>query len=191
MKAWCWFFATFLSRETLYTILPKMKSIKNSIIFFILSTLTISCGGDDYFNLGVFQAKNGNYEKSIYFFTKAIEQNPNDSEAYFNRAYSQQKIGGKEEQIISDYSKSLELNPNDYEAHMNRGIAYMKIQRYSEAIKDYEKSIKIKADYPIVYANLGNVYKLKNDNEKACLNWKKSLDMGNKEVLERIKQNCK
>ena len=168
-----------------------MKSIKNSIIFFILSTLTISCGGDDYFNLGVFQAKNGNYEKSIYFFTKAIEQNPNDSEAYFNRAYSQQKIGGKEEQIISDYSKSLELNPNDYEAHMNRGIAYMKIQRYSEAIKDYEKSIKIKADYPIVYANLGNVYKLKNDNEKACLNWKKSLDMGNKEVLERIKQNCK
>lgn len=168
-----------------------MKSIKNSIIFFILSTLTISCGGDDYFNLGVFQSKNGNYEKSIYFFTKAIEQNPNDSEAYFNRAYSQQKIGGKEEQIISDYSKSLELNPNDYEAHMNRGIAYMKIQRYSEAIKDYEKSIDIKADYPIVYANLGNVYKLKNDNEKACLNWKKSLDMGNKEVLERIKQNCK
>ena len=150
----------------------------------------ISCGGDDYFNLGVFQAKQGNYEKSIYFFSKAIEKNPNDAEAYYSRAYSQQKIGGKERNVISDYSKSLELHPNDYEAYMNRGVAYVKIRQYTEAISDYKKSIEIKSDYSIVYENLGNVYKLKNDNENACLNWKKSLSLGNKDAKKKIELNC-
>ncbi|OXA81088.1 Tetratricopeptide repeat-containing protein [Flavobacterium aquidurense] len=165
--------------------------MRKTITILLLSILLINCKGDDYFNLGIFQAKNENYEKSIYFFTKAIEQNPNDNEAYFNRAYSQQKIGGKQLNVIADYSKSIELNPNDNEAYMNRGFAYMEIKQYSKAIFDYKKSIEIKSDYALVYANLGNVYKLINDNENACLNWRKSLNLGNKKVKRALEQNCK
>jgi len=165
--------------------------MKKPIVILLLSLLLINCIGDDYFNLGVFQAKQGNYEKSIYFFSKAIQENPNDAEAYYSRAYSQQMIGGKEVNVISDYSKSLELHINDYEAYMNRGVAYMKIKNYSKAISDYEKSIEIKSDYALAYANLGNVYKLKNDNENACLNWTKSFNLGNKKVQQKIKVNCK
>ncbi|MES2486186.1 MAG: tetratricopeptide repeat protein [Bacteroidota bacterium] len=161
------------------------------IIIILSLTLLIGCEGSDYYNLGVYQEKQGNLEKAIYYYSKAIEQNPNDNEAYFNRAHSQQVIGGKEQNVIFDYSQSLKFNPNDNEAHMNRGVAYMKIGKYEEAISDYKKSIEIKPDYPLIYANLGNVYKLKNDNESACLNWKKSLSLGNIEVKRKLAQNCK
>ena len=161
-----------------------------SFIIFLFSILITSCKGDDYYNLGVFHAKNGNYEKSVYYFSKVIEENPNDAEAYYQRAYSQQMIGGKERNVILDYSKSLELHPNDYEAYMNRGVAYMKIRRYTEAISDYKSSINIKSDYSKVYENLGNAYMLTNDKEQACANWKKSFSMGNKDAEIKIKINC-
>ena len=176
----------------LYAILqPNQELMKKTVIILLISTLLTNCKGDDYFNLGVFQEKNEKYEKSIYYYTKAIEDNINDNEAYFNRAHCQQKIGGKQLNVIADYSKSIELNPNDNEAYMNRGVAYMEIKQYSKAIIDYKKSIEIKSDYALVYANLGNVYKLGNDIENACLNWKISLNLGNQNVKQRIELNCK
>ncbi len=159
-------------------------------IVFISSLIMISCAGDDYYNLGVFEAKNGNYEKSIYYFSKAIEKNPNDAEAYYSRAYSQQMVGGKYRNIISDYSKSLELHPNDYEAYMNRGAAYIKIRQYTEAISDYKESISIKPDYSQVYENLGDAYLLTNKTEMACANWKQSVKLGNKKAEVKVKLNC-
>jgi tetratricopeptide (TPR) repeat protein len=74
---------------------------------------------------------------------------------------------------------------------MNRGVAKMAIGKNSEAIEDYKKSIEINPEYPLVYANLGNAYQLNFDNEKACENWQKSLELGNENVRERIEINCK
>jgi len=158
--------------------------------FLTVAFLIFSCNGADYYNLGIYQARQGNQEKAIEYFTKSIEVNPKDADSYYNRAYAQHLLGGKEKQTISDYSKSLELNPNDYEAHMNRGLIYMKMGNNEKAISDYKESIRIKPDCSIVYGNLGNAYKLNSDNEKACENWKKSLELGNKNVQLRIKLNC-
>jgi tetratricopeptide (TPR) repeat protein len=164
------------------------KIIKYGFLTFVL--VFFSCNGADYYNLGIYQARQGNQEKAIEYFTKAIEVNPKDADAYYNRAYAQHLLGGKEKQTISDYSKSLELNPNDNEAHMNRGLIYMKMGNQEKAISDYKESIRIKPDYAIVYANLGNTYKLNLDNEKACENWKKSLELGNENVRQRLTLNC-
>jgi len=160
---------------------------------FIIGTFLIlftSCGGDDYYNIGTYHAKQGDYKKAIEYFSKAIEKNPKDAEAYYSRAYSQQTIGGNEQQVIEDYTNSLLYHPNDNEAYMNRGVAKMAIGKTVEAIEDYKKSIELNPSYSIVYANLGNAYKLIFDNENACLNWKKSLELGNENVRERINQNC-
>ncbi len=44
MKAWCWFFATFLSRETLCAILEKRKRLNMKFIHFsLLVSLIFSC----------------------------------------------------------------------------------------------------------------------------------------------------
>ena len=110
-----------------------MRKLKN-FIFLTIFTVLLSCNGTDNYNLGIYNARQGNQEKAIEY---------------------------------------LEL----------ASIAFLK---YS----DYIKSIEIKPDYPIVYANLGNAYKLKGDNEKACENWKKSLELGNRNVELRLNLNC-
>lgn len=167
--------------------------MKYTLIFVIFLITMISCQGNDYFNLGVFQSKNGNYEKSIYFFTKAIEKNPNDNEAYYNRAYSQQKIGGKEQNVILDYSKSLEFNPNDFEAYNNRGVAYKKVKEYKKALSDFKMTIKLNPEYSLAFYNIGNLYALMKNKDSACVNFNKALNLGYKDdnINLKIKVNCK
>jgi len=165
--------------------------MRNLFILLFTSIILISCESDDYFNIGVFHAKQKNYETAVAYFSKAIEKNPGDAEAYYLRAYCQQSIGGKEKQVISDYTKSLEYNPNDHEAYMNRGIEKTAIGQISEAIEDYEKSIAINPNEPVAYANLGNAYELKSDKEKACEHWNKALNLGYEKVRERIELKCK
>jgi tetratricopeptide (TPR) repeat protein len=166
------------------------QTMKGTIIVLIFSIFLTSCGGDDYYNLGIYQAKQGNHKKAIEFFTKTIEKNPNDFDAFYNRAVSRQTIGGMENEAISDYTNVIELKPNDFDAFMNRGVANMRIGNYEKAISDYKKTIQINPDYSLTYANLGNVYKILSNNEMACENWKKSLNLGNENVQLRIKLNC-
>ncbi|OIV40731.1 tetratricopeptide repeat protein [Flavobacterium johnsoniae] len=167
--------------------------MKNVLKWALFSLLMFGCQGDDYYNLGVYEAKSENYEKSIYYFSKAIDENPNDNEAYFSRAYSQQKIGGKERNVILDYSKSLELNPNDFEAHNNRGAAYMKIKDYKNALSDYEKTIELNPNYSLAFYNMGNLFVLINDKKNACENYNKALELGYKaeDIKLKIMANCK
>jgi len=159
-------------------------------VTFFLCIFLIGCTGDDYYNLGIYEAKQGNHEKAVHYFTMAIEKNPKDNNAYFNRAYSQQLLGGKESKVIADYSKSLKLNPDDNEAYMNRGIVFMEIGKIDQAISDYKKSIELVSDYSSAYLNLGNAYMMKKDLDSACLNWKKSLELGNEKVFNLIQSNC-
>lgn len=165
--------------------------LRNSIAIILISIFNTSCDGDDYYNIATFHAKRSDYEKAIEYFTKAIDTNPKDGEAYYQRAYCRQTLGGNSELIIADYTKSLEFKPNDHEAYMNRGVAKMAIGKNLEAIVDYIKSIEINPKYSVVYANLGNAYKLNFDNDKACENWNKSLELGNENVRERMELNCK
>ncbi len=55
-------------------------------------------------------------------FNEAIRLNPNDAEAYYNRAkarYEQKDIEG----AIADYNEAIRLNPSYVEAYKNRGNA--------------------------------------------------------------------
>lgn len=159
-------------------------------IIYLFCIFLMNCTGTDYYNLGVYEAKQGNYEKAIDHFSKAIEKNPEDHNAYFNRAYFQQILGGKEKRVIADYSKSLKLNPNDNEAYMNRGTVFMKIGKVDNAISDFKKSIELVSDYSSPYLNLGNTYMLKNDLDSACFYWKKSSDLGNAKASKLQELNC-
>lgn len=163
---------------------------KISVLIILISICIVSCTGDNYYNIATFYIKQGNDQKAIEYFSKAIEKNPKDANAYFNRAHIQQKIGGRNLQVIFDYTKAIEFNPKDNQAYMNRGVANLSLGNKTDAMNDYLKSIEIDPEYPIVYENLGNLYELQSDSTKACENWRKSLKMGNEKVRKRINTTC-
>jgi len=79
------------------------------------------------------------YEQAIEDFSKAIELNPNDAVAYYNRGLAYAKLN-EHERAIEYYGKAIKLNPNDAKAYGNRGIAYSEILRYEESARDFKKA---------------------------------------------------
>ncbi|MEW6528449.1 MAG: tetratricopeptide repeat protein [Candidatus Micrarchaeota archaeon] len=70
---------------------------------------------EDHYDEGY---KKGNYDSAIQEYTKAIELNPKNADAYFNRGLCYEKQG-KYDLAIQDYKKTIKLNPENLEAQNN------------------------------------------------------------------------
>lgn len=92
----------------------------------------------DYFAQGDYDYDQGNCDKAIANYTRAIELNPNLAEAYNNRAYTYM-VKKDYATALPDLNRALQLRPNYVNALMNRGDIY----NYYYAI-DYERAV---ADY--------------------------------------------
>ncbi|MBC6472924.1 MAG: tetratricopeptide repeat protein, partial [Hormoscilla sp. GM102CHS1] len=84
------------------------------------------------------------YDEVIASYDKAIEIEPDDHPAWYNRGYALLQLSRYDEAIAS-YDKAIEIKPDDYEAWNNLGNALYQLSRYDEAIASYDKAIEIKA----------------------------------------------
>ena len=101
-----------------------------------------------------------NFSMAIKDFSKAIDLNPLDEEAFYNRGIVHY-IMKDYDKAIKDYNEVIELN-NEYEnAYNGRGVAFYYQGQYEKAIKDYMKVIKLNPYNNEVYYNLALICKLK------------------------------
>jgi len=111
----------------------------------------------DWFNKGYNAGLLKEYDKAKSFYLRAIELNPDYSDAYSNLGnvyYDQENYAG----AIKYYNKAIEINPDFSKAYYNLGIVYRNQGNYSDAIKCYKKAIELNPSYSAAYSNLGNVY---------------------------------
>ena len=106
---------------------------------------------------GIFGSEEAWYDSSIKMSKKAIELNPNLSEAYksLGVVYAYK---GKFHSAIGYYSKALELNPNYGPAVNNIGSIYWWLGRLDEAYPWAVKSIQVDPARASCYATLGLIY---------------------------------
>ncbi len=105
-------------------------------------------------------------DQAISDFNKALEINPKDAEAYFNRGIVHLEKG-RYEQAISDYTKALEIDPRNAKVYLKRGNAYEGEGKYKQAIFDYTKALEIDPRDADAYINRGNAYAEKGHCEQA------------------------
>lgn len=122
----------------------------------------------EYNNTGYAKLQNGNYAEAKSLFLKAIELDSFDILMYENLAITYQKMSDYDG-LVQCYSKAKRIFPNDADVHYYSGDILQNLKRYEEAIKDYDKAIKISNDDKenellyLYYFNRGNTYlKLKN-----------------------------
>ena len=79
------------------------------------------------------------YKDAIEDFSRAIEKDSNDVEAYNlrGRAYTQQK---NYEKAFEDFDKAIDLNPDYAETFLNRGITYYDQKEYGDALTEISES---------------------------------------------------
>lgn len=84
----------------------------------------------------------GEEEKAIEHFEKAVEADPQHSAALFNLAYLSD-MHGNDEDAVSLYERCLKLPPARIGTLINLGILYEDLERYDRASHCYEQVLKV------------------------------------------------
>ena len=105
----------------------------------------------------------GNYAKAAKADSAAIVAAPQFSMAYANKGWANMHIG-KLQQAVDDFTASMkgfQSSPQELAAiYRNRGDAYRLLEKYTEAIADYNSGLQYLPDFPDCYWGLATCYGL-------------------------------
>lgn len=115
-------------------------------------------------------------ERAISDYSRAIEINPRNAMAFFDRALAYFEKGDVDG-AIRDCGKALELDPDYLEAYSVRGNSFNEKTEYDKAISDYNRAILIDPkDFPS-YINRANAYSKIGNFDQALADYSKSLTL--------------
>ena len=150
-------------------------------------------------------ASNGNYDKAIALYNKAIETelaiHASDGEKidyrfYVNRGdcYRAKQMG---EEAIVDYRSALALDPNNWEVKVRLSMAFYMIgsnlfnqSKYKQSERYLDDAIYANPKISEYYAVRGRARYYQGDYSGACTDYKRALELnpGNEEIAARLKQ---
>ena len=87
----------------------------------------------------------GKDKGAIEDYTRAIEIDPKDAAAYFNRGGSHSKLGDNE-QAIEDYTRAIEIDPKYAAAYNNRGIAHRNLGNSEMEAQDFATAKRLREE---------------------------------------------
>jgi len=129
-----------------------------------------------YNNFGIFYYYLGEYHKAIDDYTKAIQLNPNYTDAYYSRGIAYYNLK-QYKKAIFDYTHVILLDSNYISAYMNRGNAYNNSGQYEKAITDYTQAIQLNPNDVSIYINRGNAYTNLEEYEKAIADYTYAIQL--------------
>lgn len=128
-----------------------------------------------HYNLGGLLFREGDIEKAIYHFHKAVEAKSSLGDVYLHLGYAYGKIG-KIDDAIDSLKKALIYLPKSYEGHLNLGKAYETKGDFEMAIKEYEEAVKLKPTNEVALTNLGILTARKGNFQQAIDFFKKAIE---------------
>lgn len=100
--------------------------------------------------MGLFSASEKEYDRSIYYFSLALEQEPNSSETYAARGMSYfRRTPPQLELALQDFAKAQEITPEREDLYIWRAQILQQLKLNNEALEEYNRLIDLapKADY--------------------------------------------
>jgi len=133
--------------------------------------------------------KTRNYIIAIEDFTKSIELDEKYSDAFIQRAIVKSELGDYRGALI-DNNKALELDPKNIEINRNNIFIKMQMQKYADVIPDCDAVLIKEPSNVNILVQRGDAKFQIGDKNGACLDWHNAVNLGYKEILERINKNC-
>ena len=97
------------------------------------------------------------YPDAIAEYTKALEINPDYTEALTWRGHANYALA-KYEDAIADYNRSIKLKPDDAQVFYYRGYAKYSLKKEDDAVEDFTEAIKLNAQDANSYYMRGESY---------------------------------
>jgi tetratricopeptide (TPR) repeat protein len=120
-------------------------------------------------------------DDEISFYTGEVYRKNNDIKNAFKEykvAIKYSKKNGEDFPLVSSY-------------YFNRGNCYLKMNQIDSALLDYNYTLKLKPDYSLALLNRGVCLFKKGKSSEACVDWKKSLELGCSAAKEYLEKYCK
>jgi tetratricopeptide (TPR) repeat protein len=130
----------------------------------------------DWFERGLLELNRNQYEAAVKAFSKAIEVDPGNHQAYNNRGIAWCQTGGYD-QAIADYNKAIEIGGSSAEVYNNRGVAWFHKIEYDLAIEDYNRAMEADPGFFKAYNNRGTAWFCKGKKALAVSDYNKALEI--------------
>jgi len=137
-----------------------------------------------YFAVGNAYKRQGNDQRAVSYFNKALNIDPNFVDALNNLGVFYAKRGEKD-LAVKYFKRILEVDSEFSEAYTNIGYYYYLKGSYNESIQYYQESIKRTPSYSDGYSYLGTSFLKIGDLKKAETHFKKALNLYTKQNMDQ------
>ena len=86
--------------------------------------------------------RKGEPERAVADLNRALDLDPNDASAWYNRGIAYDDLGDRDH-AIADYTRAIRLEPNDALYYNNRGNSLIGKNDYEHAMADYDRAIRL------------------------------------------------
>ena len=129
-----------------------------------------------YYNLGSIFNQLGEYQKSIPYYKKAIEINPEYAEGH-NTLGSMYIQMDEKQKAINCFEIAIKINSNLFDPNNNLGVLLTEIKEFKKAKNCFEKAIEINPANKKVFYNIGNLYKELGEYQKSITYFDKAIEI--------------
>lgn len=127
-------------------------------IFVSISGATLAQTAKEWDSKGYDYKMEGNYEKALECYTKAIEVDPTYVWAYDGRGDLYRLNLKDYEKAVEDYTTCIKIGSDNSSWYLFRGNSYYSMGKLRKAIADYTKGLEIDPDQTWFYDNRGSAY---------------------------------
>jgi len=171
--------------------------MSRTLLAFLLLAPSIAMGqtpadsSEALFRKGMHAYNAGGYGQAVKLFSSAIEQDPENLNAYLQRGFCHSLLRDYQE-AVADFTAVTIRKQDHLWAYISRGSAYEKWGKPELAIRDFNKALELDPRNQEAYNNRGWSKKSMGDAEGACQDWKASRKLGNAEAKIILQNNrCK
>lgn len=156
----------------------------NYRILFLILLLSLNCFAQDE-SKRIPDCDDKDYDCLIAKYTKEIENDPKNSESYYNRGRLYEKRANYNK-AIKNFSKAIELNPEYSEAYYHRARSYDLLRQHDLALKDLNKIVELDPqEDQYLQEAFAKTYKKLGDFER----FQESQRKGIKTLTQKIKES--
>ncbi len=140
---------------------------------------TLACTSGNYLAhnyLGCGLVVQGRIAEAIEHYQKAIEINPDYTDAHYNLGIALGEKGQLDE-AMAHYQKAIQLKPDYADAYNNLANILAKKGQFAEAIVHYQKAIQLNPDYAEAHYNLGAVFGVRGQLDEAVEQYRKAIQL--------------
>ena len=144
--------------------------------------------------MGQVLVEKDNFEEALTYLNQTIElaEEPDSmmmNKAYVNMGAAYQKLGNVG-MAMENYSKALSVNKSNPNVFLYRGNLYYKQEQFDQAIKDFQRVLKLDPNNHLAQYNLGMCFFQQGEKRSACDAFHKACELGNTNACKMVISKC-